>query len=190
MVMCTHDRRGRATPRSDPPNPKPTSTSRADYAARDDGEKGKASKQVVLYALPRVLLLHLKRFTHGLSAGTGKVHKPVRFEATLQCAAPPTPARRAGRCSGLRPLHACAPHPPARTLRSCKALLAALALPVPVSLLRSARRELAVIEVCRRCSLLCCLVAWWGRHGGEGSIPCTAPPSLSLTARQQSRKRT
>ena len=60
----------------------------ADYKVKDDGEKGRASKCVQLYRLPRVLVLHLKRFTHGLAAGTGKVHKPVRFDATLQCAPP------------------------------------------------------------------------------------------------------
>ena len=38
-----------------------------------------------LYRLPRVLVLHLKRFTHGMSAGTGKLHKPVRFDAALKC---------------------------------------------------------------------------------------------------------
>ena len=38
-----------------------------------------------LYRLPRVLVLHLKRFTHGMSAGTGKLHKPVRFDAVLKC---------------------------------------------------------------------------------------------------------
>ena len=57
----------------------------ADYKVRDDGAKGRASKCVQLYRLPRVLVLHLKRFTHGLSAGTGKLHKPVRFDATLKC---------------------------------------------------------------------------------------------------------
>jgi len=100
----------RRAPRSPNPNPNPTLASRADSAARDDGEKGKANKQVVLYALPRVLLLHLKRFTHGLSAGTGKVHKPVRFEAALQCAAPRAPggaaaaaARGCGRCMPAQP---------------------------------------------------------------------------------------
>ena len=38
-----------------------------------------------LYRLPRVLVIHLKRFTHGKSAGTGKLHKPVCFDATLKC---------------------------------------------------------------------------------------------------------
>ncbi|KAK9840619.1 hypothetical protein WJX81_004670 [Elliptochloris bilobata] len=54
-----------------------------DYKVRDDSAKGRASKCVQLYRLPRVLVLHLKRFTHGLGAGTGKLHKPVRFDATL-----------------------------------------------------------------------------------------------------------
>ena len=58
---------------------------RADYKVWDDSAKVRASKCVQLYRLPSVLVLHLKRFTHGMSAGTGKLHKRVRFDATFKC---------------------------------------------------------------------------------------------------------
>lgn len=50
----------------------------------DDGRLAVASKALRLFKLPRILVLHLKRFTVNL-AGFAKLHKPVRFDATLQC---------------------------------------------------------------------------------------------------------
>ena len=52
---------------------------------RDDSAKVRASKCMQLYRLPRVLVIHLKRFTHGMSVGTGTLHKRVRFDAMLTC---------------------------------------------------------------------------------------------------------
>ena len=67
------------------PSLKPCICVRADYKVRDGGAKVRASKCVQLYRLPRVLVLHLKRFKNDESAGSGKLHKPVRFDATLRC---------------------------------------------------------------------------------------------------------
>ena len=67
------------------PGLKPCICLRADYKVGDDGAKGRASKCVQLYRLPRVLVLHLERFTHDVSTGGGKLHKPVRFDAVLKC---------------------------------------------------------------------------------------------------------
>ena len=69
-------------------NPKPEAMhlcAPVGYKVRDDGAKGRASKCVHLYRLPRVLVLHLKRFTHRTSTGAGKLQKPVRYDATLEC---------------------------------------------------------------------------------------------------------
>lgn len=49
----------------------------------DSGRIVTASKAQRLHKLPRILVLHLKRFTVTL-AGFAKLHKPVHFEATLQ----------------------------------------------------------------------------------------------------------
>ncbi len=46
-----------------------------------------ARKSVQLWALPRVLVLHLKRFSYGLT-GTGKIHKTIHYGERLRCAAP------------------------------------------------------------------------------------------------------
>lgn len=53
----------------------------------DNGREAVASKSLRLYRLPRILVLHLKRFTYNLN-GFAKLHKSVRFDATLQCAPP------------------------------------------------------------------------------------------------------
>ena len=44
-----------------------------------------ASKTLSLYRLPRTLVLHLKRFTHGERGGV-KLTKPLQFDTTLRCA--------------------------------------------------------------------------------------------------------
>jgi ubiquitin carboxyl-terminal hydrolase 10 len=49
-----------------------------------DGSEGvTARKSVQLWALPRVLVLHLKRFSYGLT-GTGKIHKPIAYGDRLR----------------------------------------------------------------------------------------------------------
>ena len=50
----------------------------AGYKVRDNSEGVTARKVVQLYALPRILVLHLKRFSYGLT-GTGKIHKTVHY---------------------------------------------------------------------------------------------------------------
>ncbi|KAK9803846.1 hypothetical protein WJX73_007843 [Symbiochloris irregularis] len=49
----------------------------------DNGRIVTASKAQRLHKLPRILVLHLKRFTVNL-AGFAKLHKPVHFDAILQ----------------------------------------------------------------------------------------------------------
>ncbi|KAK9918617.1 hypothetical protein WJX75_005398 [Coccomyxa subellipsoidea] len=53
------------------------------YKVRDNSEGVTARKVVQLYALPRILVLHLKRFSYGLT-GTGKIHKTVHYGDRLR----------------------------------------------------------------------------------------------------------
>ena len=57
----------------------------AGYKVKDGGEGTTARKSVQLWALPRVLVLHLKRFSYGLT-GTGKIHKTIHYGDRLRCA--------------------------------------------------------------------------------------------------------
>lgn len=59
---------------------------RAGYKVKDGSEGVTARKSVQLWALPRVLVLHLKRFSYGLT-GTGKIHKPIAYGDKLRWAA-------------------------------------------------------------------------------------------------------
>lgn len=54
----------------------------AGYKVRDNSEGVTARKVVQMYQLPRILVLHLKRFSYGLS-GTGKIHKIVHYGERL-----------------------------------------------------------------------------------------------------------
>ncbi len=55
----------------------------AGYKVKDGSEGVTARKSVQLWALPRVLVLHLKRFSYGLT-GTGKIHKPIAYGDRLR----------------------------------------------------------------------------------------------------------
>lgn len=58
------------------------------HACADCSVRG-ATKRELLYELPFVLLLQLMRFAPGASRGSvQKDNQFVRFETTLQCAAP------------------------------------------------------------------------------------------------------
>ena len=57
----------------------------ADYKLDNGTVARGASKTLSLYRLPRTLVLHLKRFTHGERGGV-KLTKPLQFDTTLRCA--------------------------------------------------------------------------------------------------------
>ena len=52
---------------------------------KDNSEAVTARKVVQLFQLPRILVLHLKRFSYTLN-GTGKIHKPINYGERLRCA--------------------------------------------------------------------------------------------------------
>ena len=52
---------------------------------KDNSEAVTARKVVQLYQLPRILVLHLKRFSYTLN-GTGKIHKPINYSERLRSA--------------------------------------------------------------------------------------------------------
>ncbi|KAK9807533.1 hypothetical protein WJX72_001859 [[Myrmecia] bisecta] len=54
-----------------------------DYKWKDGVEGATATKTVTLLRLPQILVIHLMRFSYGLT-GTGKVHKALRFDTTLR----------------------------------------------------------------------------------------------------------
>ncbi|BDA47004.1 probable ubiquitin carboxyl-terminal hydrolase 10 at C-terminar half [Coccomyxa sp. Obi] len=54
------------------------------YKVRDGSEPVTARKVVQLYALPRILVLHLKRFAYTGHTGTGKIHKTVHYGDRLR----------------------------------------------------------------------------------------------------------
>ena len=58
----------------------------AGYKVKDDSNAVTARKVVQLYQLPRILVLHLKRFSYTLN-GTGKIHKTINYPERLRCAA-------------------------------------------------------------------------------------------------------
>ncbi len=58
---------------------------RTGYKVRDGSEPVTARKVVQLYALPRILVLHLKRFAYTGHTGTGKIHKTVHYGDRLRC---------------------------------------------------------------------------------------------------------
>ena len=45
-----------------------------------------ATQRVLFLNLPRLLIMHLSRFTYDVSTGNSKVHKRVHFDAKLSCA--------------------------------------------------------------------------------------------------------
>ena len=51
---------------------------------KDHSEAVTARKVVQLFQLPRILVLHLKRFSYTLN-GTGKIHKPINYGERLRC---------------------------------------------------------------------------------------------------------
>ena len=51
---------------------------------KDNTEAVTARKVVQLFQLPRILVLHLKRFSYTLN-GTGKIHKPINYGERLRC---------------------------------------------------------------------------------------------------------
>lgn len=59
-------------------------TESADYKLRKGGPVVKASQQVLLLSLPRLLIVHLSRFAFDRAGGNGKVHKRVHFDAELK----------------------------------------------------------------------------------------------------------
>ena len=58
----------------------------ADYKLKKDGPKVQATQRVLFLNLPRLLIMHLSRFTYDVSTGNSKVHKRVHFDAKLLCA--------------------------------------------------------------------------------------------------------
>ena len=58
----------------------------AGYKVKDDSNAVTARKVVQLFQLPRILVLHLKRFSYTLN-GTGKIHKTINYPERLRCAA-------------------------------------------------------------------------------------------------------
>lgn len=56
----------------------------AGYKVKDNSEAVTARKVVQLFQLPRILVLHLKRFSYTLN-GTGKIHKPINYGERLRC---------------------------------------------------------------------------------------------------------
>ena len=56
----------------------------AGYKVKDHSEAVTARKVVQLFQLPRILVLHLKRFAYTLN-GTGKIHKPINYGERLRC---------------------------------------------------------------------------------------------------------
>ena len=58
----------------------------ADYRLKKDGPKVQATQRVLFLNLPRLLIMHLSRFTYDVSTGNSKVHKRVHFDAKLSCA--------------------------------------------------------------------------------------------------------
>lgn len=57
---------------------------------KDHSEAVTARKVVQLFQLPRILVLHLKRFSYTLN-GTGKIHKPINYGERLRCGLPGRP---------------------------------------------------------------------------------------------------
>jgi len=55
------------------------------YKVKDNSDAVTARKVVQLYQLPRILVLHLKRFSYTLN-GTGKIHKPINYSERLRFA--------------------------------------------------------------------------------------------------------
>lgn len=55
---------------------------RADYKLKKDGPSVPASLRTLFYTLPRLLIVHLSRFTYDAS-GNAKVHKPVQYDAHM-----------------------------------------------------------------------------------------------------------
>ena len=53
---------------------------------KDDSNAVTARKVVQLFQLPRILVLHLKRFSYTLN-GTGKIHRTINYPERLRCAA-------------------------------------------------------------------------------------------------------
>ena len=53
---------------------------------KDDSNAVTARKVVQLFQLPRILVLHLKRFSYTLN-GTGKIHKTINYPERLRWAA-------------------------------------------------------------------------------------------------------
>ena len=56
----------------------------AEYKPEGWAENVPAKKDLRLYRLPEVLVLHIKRFNYTPSGGYMKLHKPVVFEASLR----------------------------------------------------------------------------------------------------------
>lgn len=56
----------------------------ADYKLKKDGPSVAASLRTLFYALPRLLIVHLSRFTY-TATGQSKVHKRVQFDTKLRC---------------------------------------------------------------------------------------------------------
>lgn len=55
----------------------------ADYKLKKDGPSVAATLRTLFFALPRLLIVHLSRFTY-TATGQSKVHKRVHFDATLR----------------------------------------------------------------------------------------------------------
>ena len=55
----------------------------ADYKLKKDGTSVSATLRTLFYTLPRLLIVHLSRFTY-TATGQGKVHKRVQFDARMK----------------------------------------------------------------------------------------------------------
>ncbi len=55
----------------------------ADYKLKKDGPSVSATLRTLFYTLPRLLIVHLSRFTY-TATGQGKVHKRVQFDAHMK----------------------------------------------------------------------------------------------------------
>ncbi len=56
----------------------------ADYKATDESAPVNAKKEIKLLRLPRILVLHMCRFTYG-NQGLTKLHKQMQFSLKLRC---------------------------------------------------------------------------------------------------------